>query len=426
MQTPLGSIESDRSAVAGNPPVGGPSRRLLVAAAAILLRCACILPPLSADTFVFHDGGRVKGQWLNASDPNADQYEIQLESGGRLVVDATQVKRIIPLSPEQRLYAKWLTKMPATAEGNWKMAELCAERRLTDERTFHLQETIRLDPNHQGARQALGFKYVDGEWILGDDLMTARGFVKHRGRWRLPQDIEQMQRQESQEAARSEWTKKLRLWRKWLGTAREPDAVTNLLELRDPLVAPLVAEYLEKDDAPARQRLWIKVLAKLPSGVATAALVRGVLGSSREVQLASLDELEIIRPPQAAPALLAALQDSNVDRVRRAATALQRLGDESAVVPLIHALVTQHKVLVSQGNPNQFDTLFSGGSTSSGTGFSTGSKPKVENRPFRNPEVLEALHQITGQDFQFDQAAWLNWYIQKESPPGGVSLRRES
>jgi hypothetical protein len=31
-------------------------------------------------------------------------------------------------------------------------------------------------------------------------------------------------------------------------------------------------------------------------------------------------------------------------------------------------------------------------------------------RPFGNEEVLDALAQITGQDFKFDQAAWRAWW----------------
>ena len=40
-----------------------------------------------------------------------------------------------------------------------------------------------LDPDQAEARKALGYEKANGQWLTGDDLMTARGFVKVDGRW---------------------------------------------------------------------------------------------------------------------------------------------------------------------------------------------------------------------------------------------------
>ncbi len=46
-----------------------------------------------------------------------------------------------------------------------------------------LRRVILLEPDHEGARKALGYERVEGKWLQGDELMVAKGFVRHEGRW---------------------------------------------------------------------------------------------------------------------------------------------------------------------------------------------------------------------------------------------------
>jgi hypothetical protein len=47
---------------------------------------------------------------------------------------------------------------------------------------------LKVDPDHAGARAALGYVLENGRWITEDDQMRARGMVKFQGRWMTPGD----------------------------------------------------------------------------------------------------------------------------------------------------------------------------------------------------------------------------------------------
>ncbi len=46
-----------------------------------------------------------------------------------------------------------------------------------------LEEILALDPNHAGARQALGFRLYEGRWVTEEAFRTARGEILYDGQW---------------------------------------------------------------------------------------------------------------------------------------------------------------------------------------------------------------------------------------------------
>jgi len=55
------------------------------------------------------------------------------------------------------------------------------------------RKAIALNPNHIGARQALGYRYEGGRWVTEDEEMQARGFVRHEGQWMTPEAASRLQ-----------------------------------------------------------------------------------------------------------------------------------------------------------------------------------------------------------------------------------------
>jgi HEAT repeat protein len=242
----------------------------------------------------------------------------------------------------------------------------------------------------------------------------------------MPQDIALMESTEKQKEALAEWTRTIRRWERWLGTGREAEALDQLLNLSDPIAAPVIVENLAEEQNPANRLLWIRVLGRLATPDAILALMQNSLADPRRGnRTACLDQLEQLRPPQATAFYVHALSSTDNLRIRRAAVALKRLGDDSAIEPLINALVSQHQVVITEADPNRMDAIFSGGSSSSGTGFSTGQRTKVEKRLFANREALDALIHLSGANFQFDQDAWRQWYTARDLPEAPVNLRRD-
>ena len=112
--------------------------------------------------------------------------------------------------------------------------------------------------------------------------------------------------------------------------------------------------------------------------------------------------------------------DNENQLVLRAGKALGYMNQpETTTLPLIDALITEHKFTVG-GGASITPTFGSGGSG----GLSMGGKAKTIKRDFRNETVLQALTTMyQGVNFGFDQTAWRQWYVQQNTPRG-VNLRR--
>ncbi len=385
---------------------------------------------VSADVFVLKNGGRVEGELLNPEDAAKSGYNIRQLDGGMVTLVADDIAKVVPWTFEKRRYVELLPKMPTTADGNWKMARWCGEKHLAAEREFHLEEVIRLAPNHAEARKALGYIQVDGNWVQPDDIMRQRGFVRFQGRWRLPQDVATIEANAKAEDKIGEWKKNIRLWCRWIGGKQDIEATDNLRGITDPLAVPAILDLLASElRAPesnlAAQRLLIDLLGKLPTGDAITALSRVAMTSrDEEIRLLCLQHLTKHANPDLTQFFVKQLKSSDNTTIRRAAVALGMLGDASAVKPLVNSLVTQHQTVESAGNPNQISTAFGSGAGQTGSGFSTGSRPKVVNHVVENREVLDALATLTGVNFQFDQQAWLAWLIRESTKDIPVNLRR--
>jgi HEAT repeat protein len=111
-------------------------------------------------------------------------------------------------------------------------------------------------------------------------LLRERGFVRHKGKWRVPQEIELEQIREAQREIELEWSKKIRLWRSWATRRRNlaVDGMANLAAIDDPQAAPILAEMLQEKDEPRElRRIYVEVLGPMQVPASTFALARRVL-----------------------------------------------------------------------------------------------------------------------------------------------------
>ena len=166
---------------------------------------------LRAEIFVLAHGGRVEGRWINSDSRSPEVYEIETVDGGRLTLSNQQVLEVIVKSEHLRRYEEMLPKVPDTLEGHWDMAERCRKAGLRPQRDYHLRRVIELDPNHGQARRGLGYSLVDGQWIKADEWLQAQGFIRHKGAWRLTQEVELDAREDRRVAEETEWRKRLRV-----------------------------------------------------------------------------------------------------------------------------------------------------------------------------------------------------------------------
>jgi hypothetical protein len=393
-------------------------RWLLPLGLAVLLAGA-----VRADVFHLTGGGRIEGELLNAEESPRTTYVVRLASGGTVTLARKQVERVENRSAAEKAYRQMRVETPDTIEGHAKLAEFCRKNSLLESREFHLQEILRLDPDHAEARYGLGYSKVKDRWVRTAEYMRERGYVLHKGSWRTPQEVAIEERNAEFEAVQKQWKRDLKLWRGWVGKKREREGEQNIQAVDDWRAAQAVVEMLDDETTQYWKLIWIDVLGRLHTHTAWTALVRYALEDDDEViRVRCITKLEQSGTGPAVGVFVRALDDKDNVRVNRAGIALGRMQDPSVVPALIEHLVTKHKVVQpgtsSSGGLGPIGATFGGG----GTGLNTGSPPQVIDLDVPNQGVFSALVALTRQNFG-SQDDWRRWYIETHTPKG-VNLRR--
>ena len=389
-----------------------------------------------ADVFLLTNGGRIEGNWLNPGQQPIRTYEVELPGGGRLYLDAAQVRKAVRCRPAEIEYRRIAPTFADTADRQWELAEWCREHYLREARIVHLRRVIELAPDHEKARHALGFTMRQGRWVTTNEWRKEQGYRYYRGRFRLPQEIALLEERRKIELAEKEWAAKIKRRLDALDSDDAGQAREKLLAIDDPLaVAPIVAIGTRQPRRDVRL-LLADVLANIGSPTAWEALIAASLDDSdEEVRAAALKHVVTGEFPGAVKAYVEALHDRRNHRVNHGAVALAALGDRSAIGPLIDALVTRHTIELPGSrakaagamtttfvSPNSTGT---GGAFPLGSGISTGRSGKVLHQDMANQDVLAALVKLTGGvNFSFDQTAWKYWHNAKRQQKATGPLGR--
>ena len=390
----------------------------------LLVFLTAVASELRADVIHLTTGGEVRGELLNPKQTPRENYEVLTLDGIRVRFGKRQVKRVVRSQDPEALYEEYLPQMPASAAGNWKMAEWCLKSGLLGKRTTHLEAVVRLDPDHEQARRALGYQMINGKWQKRTEYWENRGYIRHQGDWKLPQEVARDEAQDAREAEEIEWRKRLKLWRTWILKQRgkQGEAAQNIREIRDHnAVRPLLDLLDDEQEPPQLKLLYIAVLSEIQSPVSTGIFAKLVLHDSESrVRDACLSALEKYGSAVAVDIFIPHLTDKNNTVVNRAGLGIGRLKDARATVPLIEALTTEHKLVI----PGRGGNIGASFDKNGGGGLSTGGGPKVIRRVMQNRAVLNALSSIhSGVNYQFDRERWRQWY-ENTNTPKQLSLRR--
>jgi hypothetical protein len=404
--------------------------RLLTTVAVSAVLSAFLTTACYADIYQLASGGQVIGELIRREETPKQRYVIQTVDGATVTIDRLQIKQIVSQTPADLEYEKIKPTYPDTAEGQTQLADWCRDNNLPRARKAVLERVIELDPENRSARMALGYTQIDGRWIQPDQLKQEQGYVRYKGGWVLPQEVEIEEKKRKDDLAQKQWFANLKRWRGWMN---DPEKVPQVREeikgINDPLAVPALTQTVGSDQ-PRELRVWcIQALGRLGTQDAIRAIVDNSLNSTEdEIRLTCFDQLGGNALHAAVPLYVAALKSKDNERVNRAGYALGKLGDKSAVLPLIDALVTTHKFTVVEGssNPNQMSAGFTpGGGGMSPGGMTVGApKPIIIKRDLNNQQVLDALASLTGTNLGFDQRAWRNWYGSQRKPVT-VDTRRD-
>jgi hypothetical protein len=380
-----------------------------------------------AEVFLLENDGQIRGELVNRDESPRKTYVIRTATGGQVTLDAAQVKKVVRQSPAETKYDQIRPTYPDTALGQWQLAEWCRENRLNRQRAVHLERILELDPNHAGARHALGYGQINGRWQTQEQKMTENGYVKHNGSWLLPQEIEIMEQQRKEKLAQLEWAAKLKRWHGWLNTNKADQAQANIQAVDDPFAARPLAKYLEQETRQNIRMLYVGALGRLNAPAGMEALVHASLfDGDEEVRMACLDQVVSHKYKPAVGTYINALRTKDNRVINRAAVCLGQMKDPSAIGPLINALRTVHTFQIQKGQPGNMGGTFGTGPNSGLGSFSFGGGGvQTVKQAFDNRDVLQALVDLTGGvSYNFDMGAWKYWFAAQKKPTS-LDARRD-
>jgi hypothetical protein len=373
----------------------------------------------AVDIFTLETGGTVQGEWLNRDEQPLTHYRVRTSAGIVISLQLAQVRNTAQRRPALGEYEQIRPTFADTAAEQWKLAEWCKVQQLMAERNLHLGRVLELDEKHAGARRALGYVLIDNQWVRHAELKRQDGYELYKGRWRTIQEIELLEATAKRELAEKEWLGKIRRWRRDLDSPKAREATQYLSEIHDPdAVTPLLVVLKDEKSRPVKM-LLVDILAQLESPRAVQGLASVSLSDfDEEIFHYCLDKIVKLDPPHIADSYIKALRETNNVTINRAGIALGRLGDRSAIAPLIAALVTTHTKTVGptgRGAGDSYSQSFSSSSDGTGgTNFRANEGPKTYIYRVQNQHVLDGLSKLTGVNFGYDARAWHAWHAQEK------------
>jgi hypothetical protein len=411
-----------------------------------VLLCTSSFVPVHADLVRLNNGGEIRGSFVDPPSRRlSSEVSIVTLTGASVVISRDELEFATPRSIKHELYESKSRDLPDTVDAHWELAEWCREQRLTRQRDEQLEAILRIDSDHVEAHKALRHTFQNGRWMTHDQLMTSRGYIRHNRKWVTQQELDFLQKTESERQAELAWYSRVRLWLGWATERqdkRKLDGITKLRGITDPDAIPALRQFLGDHQNRAVRLMFVRILVQLPGSKPLRPLVeRSLEDSDATVRTEAVAGIKQVDYQDAAEIYVQALKHDLVVVVRRAALALRTVGTKAVVDELIDALITQHQCRVTVAIQDPSYALGSDGSI----GFSNNPTlpPDVEvalrtgqlpygavvvppkratraktitcQREERNPEVRATLRELTGQDFGYNERSWHLWWAAQQS-----------
>jgi hypothetical protein len=356
--------------------------------------------------FSLRNGDTLRGELLNPEQKPRMSYRIKTDSGAVLTLDNKEVVDVEHPTEALSHYRAHAPLMPDSIEKHLEMAKWCRERSLTEYGERHLKRILELDPDHEEAHQLLGHIRKEGQWTTQEQELTRRGYVRYKGRWRLPQEVALAEQEEAYDRKVGEFRMKLKKLRKALKGNNSSQAVSAIVSVKDPVAIEPLTEELREESNDSVRLLYLRALKNIGTTRAMGEIARwSVEEPIGDIRLSCIEMLQ--GDPAATRFYMNYLDSPRNGTVNLAGYALGQLGDKTAIPALINALVTEHQIVLEKGS----DQTQAGFDNRGGGGLSMGKTTKVIDRQFQNRAVLEALVELAdGPNFGFDESRWQSWW----------------
>jgi len=144
-----------------------------------------------ADDVILKDGRVLSGK---VSD-EGKRYTV-VDRDRKYAVSKSEVARFVPARSFMDEYEARLEKLPYDdPEAIFEFGRWLAKNEWPTRAARAYEEVLELDPDHRGARRALGYKLYEGEWVGPEELNRRQGLVKFEGRWYTRHDLAQLKKE---------------------------------------------------------------------------------------------------------------------------------------------------------------------------------------------------------------------------------------
>jgi len=382
--------------------------------------------PIRGDIFHLRNGDRIDGEVLKEK---KDSFRVRTVSGV-VSIKKTNIERVEKAPSPWERYDKKRGETADTADGHYELARWCGEQGLDSERRAHLKIAIKMEPDHAGAREALGYVLKDGTWVKARTTSAPSREVL---------DAQRKEKEEEQLVQKivAGWFVKIKAIHRGNLAGGDPQSKDFrrgrdlILAINDPLAIPALTGVLSTGNVAARL-LLVEALAQFKEDEATMNLfVVTLLDPVAEVRKQAAIELIPRKDDRVVQQLRSGLTVDDDLMVRNAASALGILKAQEAVEDLIRVLATVERrpVLVTRAvmldrvylvfiRPSRCrhrDRTFvyvpnTIGVLGPDSLIGTESYYEMQTVAVYRTEVQEALIAITGQNFGFDGQAWQTWW----------------
>jgi hypothetical protein len=163
-----------------------------------------------ADEVVLRNGARFEGQVRESGDS-----VVVIMDFGSITFRKMDVARIERGTSSLTEFDAKLAELKGDdLEGKYRLALWARQRELGHRARKLFEEILVRNPDHEGARAALGYRKFDGRWMTEDEIKIAQGYVIFRGEWirrDIADSIQQAEARRAAEAARWDEMERLRL-----------------------------------------------------------------------------------------------------------------------------------------------------------------------------------------------------------------------
>ncbi|MFK7769873.1 MAG: HEAT repeat domain-containing protein [Mariniblastus sp.] len=380
------------------------------------------------DSLTLRTGATLKGSLISSGTDDSGRKFIVFKTldGSVLKLDKAKLIKGAPkvVDATGLAYNKRISQLDDTVESHRAMVEWCSDQPrgsslFKDQIVFHRERIMAMDPNDSLVKKKLGYSQIEEpngtkRWVPTKHFHESIGYLKDKTSW-----ISRVQHRanETDKNIRSSIGVKRGEFRTWEKKLRKKDAANYKIQLQnelqkicDPIGVRVVFEEWQDESEAWLRRWYIDAIGNVQTPTAVNALVdMAVMDPSEDNRDRALVMLAQPHYSQDQAAIRMAsmyLKSSNNSVIKRAGTALGRLGSEKVILQLADALITTH--VKSKGDPGRMNFSFGNGQLGGMT--MGGDQPKIGK--VQNDTVLNALEAITKQqNLGYDSSRWRDWYV---------------